>query len=99
MRDTLLAIYREQMSPLVDPCDVTLIRWCERIEVMAEFNVNRRGWSIDQAADLVASVQLALVWWRLEMPTWVVEQPCHDGTELTRHVKAPTYEQALQLWD
>ena len=95
----LMELYREQMSPTVDPGTVALIRWCDRIETLAQFNVARRGWTGEQAWAMVDEVRELMRLWREELPTWVVEQPCADGTALSRHIQAPTYEQAIQLWD
>lgn len=95
----LLEIYREQMSPTVNPATVALIRWCDRIETLAQFNVARRGWTGEQAWAMVDEVRELMRLWRSELPTWVVEMPQEDGTVLSRHIEAPTYEQAIQLWD
>ena len=95
----LLEIYREQMSPPVQPDAVTLIRWCDRIETLAQFNVARRNWTYEQAGTLVDEVQELMRLWREELPTFVVEMPQPDGTVLSRHVQAPTYEQAIQLFE
>lgn len=95
----LLEIYREQMSPPVQPDAVTLIRWCDRIETLAHFNVARRDWTYEQAGTLVDEVQELMRLWRDELPTFVVEIPQPDGTVLSRHVQAPTYEQAVQLFE
>jgi predicted RNase H-like HicB family nuclease len=95
----LLQIYREQMSPSFDPDPVTLIRWADRIETLTHFNVARKGWTYEQAGTLADEVLELLLRWRQEMPAWVVETPEPGGTVLSRHVKAPTYEQALQLAD
>jgi hypothetical protein len=95
----LLQIYREQMSPSFDPDVATLIRWADRIETLAHFNVARKGWSYEDAGTLADEVRELMFRWRQEMPTWVVETPQPDGTEISRHVQAPTYEQALQLND
>lgn len=94
-----MQIYREQMSPPIEPDPVTLLRWCDRIETLAHFNVARKDWSYEQAGSLVDEVRELAELWRSELPTWVVEQPCDDGTILSRHIQAPTYEQAIQLWD
>jgi hypothetical protein len=93
----LLQIYREQMSPSFDPDSVTLIRWADRIETLSHFNVARRGWSYERAGTLADEVRELLRLWRLEMPTWVVETPQDNGTEISRHVQAPAYRQAVQL--
>lgn len=95
----LLEIYREQMSPPVQPDSVTLIRWCDRIETLAQFNVARRSWTYEQAGTLVDEVKELMRLWRDELPTFVVEMPQPDGTVLSRHVQAPTYEQAIQLFE
>ena len=95
----LLEIYSQQMSPQVQPDTVTLIRWCDRIETMAHFNVARRDWTYEQAGTLVDEVNELMRLWRDELPTFVVEMPQPDGTVLSRHVKAPTYEQAIQLFE
>lgn len=95
----LLELYREQMSPVHPPDAVTLIRWADRIETAAHFNVARRGWSYEQAGTLVDEVNELMRLWRDELPTWVVEMPEADGTVISRHIEAPTYEQAIQLWD
>lgn len=95
----LREIYREQMSRLAQPDAVTLIRWCDRIETMAQFNVARRSWTYEQAGTLVDEVQELMRLWRDELPTFVVEMPQPDGTVLSRHVQAPTYEQAIQLFE
>lgn len=95
----LLEIYRQQMSPQVQPDAVTLIRWCDRIETLAHFNVARRSWTYEQAGTLVDEVNELLRLWRDELPTFVVEMPQPDGTVLSRHVQAPTYEQAIQLFE
>jgi hypothetical protein len=95
----LREIYKEQMSPLVTPDAVTLIRWCDRIETLAQFNVARRSWTYEQAGTLVDEVKELMRLWRYEMPTFVVEMPQPDGTVLSRHVQAPTYEQAIQLFE
>lgn len=95
----LREIYREQMSPPVMPDAVTLIRWCDRIETLAQFNVARRSWTYEQAGTLVDEVQELMRLWRDELPTFVVEMPQPDGTVLSRHVQAPTYEQAIQLFE
>jgi hypothetical protein len=95
----LLQIYREQMSPSLDPDPVTLIRWADRIETLACSSVARKNWTREQAGTLADEVRELMRLWRLEMPTWVVETPQPDGTEISRHVQAPTYEQALQLND
>jgi len=93
----LLQIYREQMNPSRDPDTVTLIRWADRIETMAHFNVARRWWNYEQASTLADEVRELMLRWRREMTAWVVETPQPDGTEITRHVLAPTYEIAKQL--
>ncbi len=93
----LRQIYREQMSPSLDPDPVTLIRWADRIETLAHFNVARRGWTYEQAGTLADEVKELLFRWRQEMPAWVIETPEPEGTVLSRHIQAPTYEQALQL--
>jgi hypothetical protein len=95
----LLELYRQQMMPMIDPDAVTLIRWADRIETLAHFNVARKGWSYERAGTLVDEVRELLRIWRLEMPTWVVEAPQADGTEISRQIQAPTYEQAIQLFD
>jgi hypothetical protein len=95
----LRQIYREQMKPSLDPDPVTLIRWADRIETMAQFNVARKGWTYEQAGSMADEVRELVFRWRQEMPIWVVETPQPDGTEISRHVQAPTYEQALQLID
>lgn len=95
----LREIYHQQMSPPVVPDAVTLIRWCDRIETLAHFNVARRSWTYEQAGTLVDEVQELLRLWRDELPTFVVEMPQPDGTVLSRHVQAPTYEQAIQLFE
>ena len=95
----LLDIHRQYMHPSMDPDTVTLIRWADRIETFAHFQVARHGWSYDQAGSLADEVAELMRLWRDEMPTWVVETPCDDGTVLSRHVQAPTYEQAIQLLD
>jgi hypothetical protein len=95
----LLQIYREQMSPSFDPDAATLIRWADRIETLAHFNVARKGWTFEEAGTLADEVRELMRLWRLEMPTWVVETLQPDGTEISRHVQAPSYEQALQLND
>jgi hypothetical protein len=95
----LLEIYREQMAPLQRPDAVTLIRWADRIETAAQFNVARRSWSYEQAGSLVDEVNEPMRLWRSELPTWVVELPQDDGIVVSRHIEAPTYEQAIQLWD
>ncbi len=95
----LREIYHEQMWPLVTPDAVTLIRWCDRIETLAHFNVARRGWTYEQAGTLVDEVNELMRLWRDELPTFVVEMPQPDGTVLSRHVQAPTYEQAVQLFE
>jgi hypothetical protein len=95
----LREIYREQMSRLAQPDAVTLIRWCDRIETMAQFNVARRSWTYEQAGVLVDEVKELVRLWRDELPTFVVEMPQSDGTVLSRHVQAPTYEQAIQLFE
>jgi hypothetical protein len=95
----LLEIYREQMSPPVLPDAVTLIKWCDRIETLAQFNVARRSWTYEQAGTLVDEVNELMRLWRDELPTFVVEMPQPDGTVLSRHVQAPTYEQAIQLFE
>jgi hypothetical protein len=98
-QNRLREIYREQMSPPVTPDVVTLIRWCNRIETLAQFNVARRSWTYEQAGTLVDEVNELMRLWRDEMPTFVVEIPQPDGTVLSRHVQAPTYEQAIQLFE
>jgi hypothetical protein len=95
----LREIYKEQMSPPVAPDAVTLIRWCDRIETLAHFNIARRSWTYEQAGTLVDEVNELMRLWRDEMPTFVVEMPQPDGTVLSRHVQAPTYEQAIQLFE
>ena len=95
----LLEIYREQMAPVHPPDVVTLIRWADRIETAAQFNVARRGWSYERAGTLVDEVNELMRLWRSELPTWVVEMPCDDGMIHSRYIEAPTYEQAIQLWD
>ena len=95
----LLEIYCEQMKPATTPDVVTLIRWADRIETAAHFNVARRGWGYEQAGTLVDEVNELMRLWRSELPTWVVEMPQEDGTVLSRHIEAPTCEQAIQLWD
>ncbi len=95
----LREIYKEQMSPPVAPDAVTLIRWCDRIETLAQFNVARRSWTYEQAGTLVDEVSELMRLWRDEMPTFVVEIPQPDGTVLSRHIQAPTYEQAVQLFE
>lgn len=95
----LQQIYREQMSPSQDPDEATLIRWADRIETLSHFNVARRGWTYEQAGTLADEVHELMFRWRQEMPTWVIETPQPDGTELTRHVVAPSYTAAMQLSD
>lgn len=95
----LFEIYRELMKPIYQPDVVTLIRWADRIETAASFNVARRGWDCERAGTLVDEVNELMRLWRSELPTWVVEMPQEDGTVLSRHIEAPTYEQAIQLWD
>lgn len=98
-RSQLLEIYREQMFPFAEPSDAALIRWCERIELLADLRISWFRWSSDRAQVLVGTVHGLFDQWRATMPTWVVERACQDGTELTRHIQAPTYELAQQLWD
>lgn len=95
----LLDIYCQQMSPPFHPDAVTLIRWADRIQTLADFAIAQRGWSREQAGMLVDEVLELMQMWRDEMPDWVIEVPQPDGTVLSRHIQAPTYEQALQLWD
>jgi len=61
--------------------------------------VARRGWTYEQAGTLADEVRELMRLWRDEMPTFVVEMPQPDGTVLSRHVQAPTYEQAIQLFE
>lgn len=94
----LIELYREQTAnPDVDT--VTLIRWADRIETAAQFNVARRGWTYEQAGTLADEVRELMRLWREEMPDWVIEYPVADGTVISRHIQAPTYEQAHQLID
>ena len=93
----LRQIYRDQMRPSLDPDLVTLIRWADRIETLAHFNVARRGWNYEQAGTLADEVRELLFRWRQEMPRWMIETPEPEGTVLSRQIQAPTYEQALQL--
>jgi hypothetical protein len=95
----LLDIYRQHMRPAVDPDAVTLIRWADRIDTLAQLRVSHRDWTREEAGSLVDEVNELMRLWRDEMPTWVVETPCNDGTVLSRHTQAPTYEQAVQLFD
>ena len=95
----LLDLYREHMRPAADPDIVTLVRWAERAETMAHFQVARRGWSYEQAGALVEEVRELLIRLREDWPVWVVETPQPDGTELSQHVKAPSYELAQQFID
>lgn len=95
----LLDIYRQHMFPAVDPDVVTLMRWADRIETLARFQVAQRDWTHEQAGTLIDEVDELMRLWRDEMPTWVVETPFDDGTVLSRHMQAPTYEQAIQLFD
>ncbi len=95
----LIALYVEHMRPAAEPDIVTLVRWAERIETMAHFQVAQRGWSYEQAGSLVDEVRELLVQLREPWPAWVVETPEPNGTELSRHIKAPTYQLALQLAD
>lgn len=95
----LLDLYREHMRPSIDPGLVVLVRWAERIETLAHFQVAHRDWSYEQAGTLADEVRELLVRLREDWPAWVVETPEPDGTELSRHIKAPTYELALQLSD
>jgi hypothetical protein len=95
----LIELYRQQMQPFMDPDAVTLLRWCDRVETLAHFNVARKGWSYEQAGTLIDEVRELTMRWREELPTWVVELPAEDGTVLSRHIQAPTYQQAIQLFD
>ena len=92
-------IYREQMRPPIDPDEATLIRWADRIETLAHFNVARRGWTYEQAGTLADEVHELMFRWRQEMPSWVIETPQPDGTEISRHIQAPSYAAAMQLSD
>lgn len=95
----LLEIYREHMRPAADPDLVTLVRWAERIETFTHFQVARNGWSCEQAGSLADEVRELLVQLREDWPVWVVETPQPDGTELSQHIKAPTFELAHQFID
>jgi hypothetical protein len=95
----LIDLYVEHMRPSAKPDIVTLVRWAERIEAMAQFQVAHRGWSYEQAGSLADEVRELLVQLREPWQAWVVETPLPDGTELSRHIKAPTYQLALQLAD
>lgn len=95
----LLKLYQEHMHPPTDPSEVVLIRWAERIETFGHFLVARKDWTCEHAGTLVDEVKELLFRWRSEMPTWVIETPQPDGTEITRHVVAPSYTAAMQLSD
>lgn len=95
----LLDIYCEHMRPAAEPDIVTLVRWAERVEALAQFQVAQRGWSYEQAGTLADEVRELLIQLRQDWPVWVVEMPQPDGTELSQHIKAPSYELAQQFID
>jgi hypothetical protein len=95
----LTDLYVEHMRPAAEPDMVTLMRWAERIETFSHFLVARRDWGYEQAGALVDEVRELLVQLREDWPVWVVETPQPDGTELSQHIKAPSYEMAQQLID
>lgn len=95
----LTDLYVEHMRPAAEPDIATLLRWSERIETFSQFQIARRGWSFEQAGTLADEVRELLVQMRQDWPVWVVETPQPDGTEISQHIKAPTYEIAQQLID
>lgn len=95
----LIDLYVEHMRPAAEPDIITLVRWAERINTLANFQVARRGWTFEQAGTLVDEVRELLLQMRENWPVWVVETPQADGTELSQHIKAPSYEIAQQLND
>lgn len=95
----LTDLYVEHMRPSAEPDIVTLVRWAERIDSFTHFQVARRGWTFEAAGTLADEVRELLVQMRQDWPVWVVETPQPDGTELSQHIKAPTYELAQQFID
>lgn len=82
-----------QEHPHDHPSTLDLIRWCKKVAQIDSTvaAVHDQSWA------LIKEVQELYRIWCSELPTWVVETPEPGGTVLSRHIQAPTYEQAIRL--